>query len=159
MRALLWISEGSWEVCVDRARELLPLDADVTILHVADSEVEYLAEHAGLGRLGRHRAPPGPPIRQIAEAEAHELLDSAQDRFRRPAHTEARRGRVEREVLEACVDTDLLVLVRDGDLRRGPKSLGPRTRFVVDHAGCEVLVLWAQVPPGLDSMEWPRHLR
>jgi nucleotide-binding universal stress UspA family protein len=160
MRALLWISESSWRACVDAARDLLPADADVTILHVAASDVEELAEHPGPGRLGRrHRPPPGPTVRQIGESEAWALLESARERFGRPAQTVARRGRVEREVLEAGADADLLVLVRDGEPRRGPKSLGPKTRFVVDHVACAVLLAWPEPSPGLDAMRWPPHLR
>jgi nucleotide-binding universal stress UspA family protein len=162
MRALVWISEGSWRAGVDAARDLLPADAEVTILHVAASDVEELAEHPGPGRLGRrHRPPPGPgpTVRQIGESEARSLLESARERFGRPAQTVARRGRVAREVLEAAADADLLVLVRDGERRRGPKSLGPKTRFVVDHAGCAVLLAWPEPPPGLDAMHWPPHLR
>jgi len=38
---------------------------------------------------------------------------------------------------------DLLVLARDGDRSRaGPASLGPGARFVVDHAPCQVLLVW-----------------
>jgi nucleotide-binding universal stress UspA family protein len=160
MRAVVWISEASWQICVDRARELLPGDAEVTILHVADSAVQALAERPGPGRLGRHRKPPpGPPVRRIAESEARALLQSAQERLGRPAQTLARRGRIEREVLEVADHADVLVLVRDGKPRREPKSLGPRTRFVIDHAGCAVLLAWAQEPPGLDSIHWPPHLR
>lgn len=160
MRAVVWISEASWQICVDHARQMLPPEAEVTILHVADSEVQALAEHPGLGRLGRHRKPPpGPPVRQIAESEARALLLSAQQRFGRPAQTLARRGRIEREVLAVAERADVLVLVRDGKPKREPKSLGPRTRFVVDHAGCTVLLAWGQQPPGLDSIHWPPHLR
>ena len=160
MRALVWITEGSWPVCIDRARELLPAEAEVTILHVADGGVQRLAEHPGSGRLGRHRASPtGPAVRAIAEAEAQSLLASAAERFGRPVRTEARRGRTEREVVQASDDADILILVRDGELRRGPKSLGPRARFVTDHAGCAVHLLWAQPPPGPESMHWPPHLR
>ena len=42
----------------------------------------------------------------------------------------------------AAADADLLVVARDGERRAGPKSLGPRTRFVVDHAPCRVLLVW-----------------
>ena len=39
------------------------------------------------------------------------------------------------EVVEAAQDADLLVAAHDGDRSRlGPASLGPVTRFVVDHA-------------------------
>lgn len=159
MRALVWITEGSWQICVDRARTLLPADAEVTILHVAASDVEHLAEHPSPGRLGRRHHPPGPKVREISDAEARSLLAAAQQRLGRPAQTVARRGRIEREVLEASVGADVLVLVRAGEPRRGPKSIGHYVRFVVDHAGCEVLLAWAQAPPDLDSMPWPPHLR
>jgi hypothetical protein len=160
MRALVWITEASWQICVDRARELLPADAEVTILHVAASDVEQLAEHPGPGRLGRrHSPPPAPTIREISDAEARSLLAAAEERLGRPADTLARRGRIEREVLEASADADVLVLVRDGEPRRGPKSIGHYARFVVDHAGCAVLLAWAAEPPGLDAMHGPPHLR
>ena len=160
MRAVIWIVEGSWERCVDRARELLPADAEVTLLHVSASDVEELAAHPGPGLLGRHHhPPPGPTVRQISEAEARALLQSAQRRLGRPAELVSRRGRVEREVVEACEGSHLLVLARDGEPRREPKSLGPRSRFVVDHAGCAVLLVWPQPPPELDTVRWPPHLR
>lgn len=160
MRALVWITESSWPACVDRARELLPADAEITILHVASSEVEALAEHPGPGRLGRHRPPPpGPSVREISDEEAAALLHEAARRLARPAETVARRGRVEREVLEAAADADLLVLGRDGEPRREPKSIGHEARFVVDHAGCEVLLVWPEPPSGLKSVRWPPHLR
>ena len=160
MRALVWITESSWAACIDRARELLVPDAVITILHVAESDVEALAAHPSPGRLGRHRPPPpGPTVRQISDEEAATLLQQAAMRLARPAETLARRGRVEREVLEAAAGADLLVLARDGEPRREPKSIGHEARFVIDHAGCEVLVVWSQPPPGLESMRWPPHLR
>ena len=45
-------------------------------------------------------------------------------------------------MVEAAAGADLLILARDGERRPGPKSLGPRTRFVVDHAPCRVLLVW-----------------
>lgn len=162
MRALIWITETSWRPCIDRARELLPGDAEVTILHVAPSDVEALAEHPGPGRIGRrHRPPPRPSVREISDAEAQSLLSDAARRFARPAQTVARRGRIEREVLEASAGAgaDVLVLARDGEPRREPKSIGHYARFVVDHAGCAVLLVWSQEPPELDAVSWPPHLR
>ena len=53
----------------------------------------------------------------------------------RDVRVEQRSGRVEREVVAAAEGMNLLVVARDGDLRRlGPHSLAPATRFVVDHA-------------------------
>ena len=160
MRALVWIDENTWEGCVDHARELVPDDAQVTLLHVVSSDVEVIAAGGGPGRLGRHRRPPpGPPVRAIAAEEAQALLRAARDRLGRPAAVSARRGRVERELLEACDGVDLLVLARDGEARLGPKSLGPRTRFVADHARCPVLIVWAGEAPGAETTRWPPHLR
>jgi nucleotide-binding universal stress UspA family protein len=160
MRAVVWISEDTWEACVDQARALLPETADVTLLHVAPSDLEDLASHGGARLLGRHPPPPpGPPLRAIAEEEAEAVLAEAQTRFGRPARTEARRGKVEREVIEACAGADLLALARDGELRLGPKSLGPRTRFALDHAPFQVLLVLAEQPPGVDTIPLPPHLR
>jgi nucleotide-binding universal stress UspA family protein len=158
MRLLVWIAEGTWEACVDQAKSLLPERAEVTLLHVAPSDVEEVAAGGREGLLGRRRPPPAPTLRAIAAEEAQELLAAAQARLGRPSQTVARRGRVEREVVAACADADVLVLARDGDARLGPKSLGPRARFVVDHARCTVLLAWAQVPPGLDTIPVPPHL-
>lgn len=161
MRALVWITESSWQRCVDQARALVPADAEVTLLHVAASDVQRLAEHPGPERLGRHRRPPPrePQVRAIAQSEAEALLAAARERFGRDAQTATRRGRIEREVLEAAEGFDLLVLARDGRPTREPKSIGHYARFVVDHAGCPVLVVWAEAPPGLEDMHWPPHLR
>jgi nucleotide-binding universal stress UspA family protein len=127
---------------------------------VAPSDVEELASHGGARLLGRHPPPPpGPPLRAIAEEEARALLEAARERLARPAEVSARRGRIEREVLDACVGADLLVLARDGEHRLEPKSLGPRTRFVVDHAPCQVLLVWPEAPPSLDTIKLPPHLR
>ena len=147
MRAVVWIAESTWEACVDRARELLPGDADVTLLHVAPTDVEDVAARGAARLLGRRPPPPpGPPLRAIAAGEAQALLESAQSRLGRAAQLDSRRGKVEREVVQACVDADLLVVARDGEARAGPKSLGPHTRFVVDHAPCQVLLVWASEP-------------
>jgi hypothetical protein len=55
--------------------------------------------------------------------------------------------------VEAAAGADLLVAARDGDRARlGPRSLGPATRFVVDHAPCQVLLLWPDEVPELGSM-------
>ena len=147
MRAVVWITESTWEACVDRARELLPGDAELTLLHVAPTDVEDLATRGAARLLGRRPPPaPGPPLQAIAAEEAQALLESAQSRLGRAARLDSRRGRVEREVVEASGGAELLVVARDGELRAGPKSLGPHTRFVVDHAPCQVLLVWAGEP-------------
>lgn len=160
MRVVIWIAEDTWEGCVDAARGFVAEPAEVTLLHVAPTDVEALASHGGARLLGRHPPPPpGPPLRAVAEEEASALLEAARQRLARPAEIVARRGRIEREVLEACAGADLLIAARDGELRLGPRSLGPRTRFVVDHAPCQVLLVWPEQPPGIDSVKLPPHPR
>jgi nucleotide-binding universal stress UspA family protein len=160
MRALLWITENSWEECVDRARAILPANAEVTLVHVAPSDVEDLAAGGPPGRLGRRRPPPpGPPLRAIAGEEAQALLERARARLGRSAELDSRRGRVEREVVAACAGVDVLLAVRDGRLALSPESLGPRARFVVDHAPCAVLLVWPEPPPGLETIKPPPHER
>ena len=159
MRALVWIVEDTWEATVAEAAAFVPPAADITLLHVAPADVEELAGGGRRGLLGRH--PPPPPehgIRAISDEAAHALLEDARERIGRAAETVARRGRVEREVVAAAQDADLLVLARDGDRGRlGPKSLGPPARFVVDHAPCRVLLVWADEPPGVETIPPPPH--
>jgi nucleotide-binding universal stress UspA family protein len=149
MRALIWIAEDTWEAAVDAAAQVLAPDAGVTLLHVAAADVEELAAAGPRGLLGRrHPPPPGPPppaLSAISDEEARALLADARERLGRDAELLVRRGRVEREVVDASKDMDLLVVARDGDRERpGPKSLGPHVRFVVDHASCAVLLVWPE---------------
>ena len=163
MRALVWIVEDTWEATVAEAAAFLPADAEVTLLHVAPGDVEELAEGSRHGLLGRrrhpgHSNPPTPPdtLRAISDEAAESLLADARERLGREARTERRRGRVGHEVAAAAEGMDLLVLARDGDHSRlGPRSLGPGARFAVDHAPCRVLLVWADAPPGVDTIPPP----
>ena len=159
MRALVWIVEDTWEATVAEAAAFLPTDAEVTLLHVAPGDVETLAEGSRQGLLGRRRPPPpGPaePLRAISDEAAEALLGEARERMGREAGTDRRRGRVEREVVAAAAGMDLLVLARDGDHSRlGPHSIGPAARFVVDHAPCRVLLVWADAPPQVGTIPPP----
>ena len=65
----------------------------------------------------------------MAEAQAA-LLDAAEARLAGPAQRLARTGRVEREVVTACADADLLVLGQDGD-HTGLGAAQPRARHPV----------------------------
>jgi nucleotide-binding universal stress UspA family protein len=158
MRAVVWITERGWEACVDEAARLVPGDADVTLLCAPPGDAEEIARGGRAGLLGRRPPPPpGPPLEQLTDEAARALLGDAQARLGRPARAEVRRGRVEREVVAACAGADLLVLARDGDDRLGPKSLGPHTRFVVDHAPCRLLLVWPGEPPDADTLPPPPH--
>jgi nucleotide-binding universal stress UspA family protein len=157
MRALVWIIEDTWQATIDDARALLPSDAEITLLHVANTEPEAVARGARRGLLGRHSPPPdAPELATISEQAARELLDDALERLGRAATLESRRGRVEREVVAAAEQADLLVLARDGDRERlGPRSLGPATRFVIDHAPSKVLLIWPDTAPELATIPPP----
>jgi nucleotide-binding universal stress UspA family protein len=158
MRALVWIVEDTWQATVAEAAAFLPGSAEVTLLHVASTEAEAAARAARHGLLGRH--PPAhaahEPLRAISDQAAQELLAEAATRLGRPARREARRGRVEREVVAAAEGMDVLVLARDGDRERlGPRSLGPAARFVVDHAPCRVLLVWPDIAPAVTTIPPP----
>jgi nucleotide-binding universal stress UspA family protein len=157
VRAVVWIVEDTWEATVAEAAAFLPAGTDVTLLHVAATEAESVAGAARRSLLGRRpeQAPVG-PLRTLSEQAARELLADAAARLGRPARTEARRGRVEREVVAATEGADLLVLARDGDRERlGPRTLGPAARFVVDHAPCRVLLVWPDLAPALSTIPPP----
>jgi nucleotide-binding universal stress UspA family protein len=144
----VWLTEGTWEACVDAAREL---GGEVTLLHVVD--VDTAAALSGptglLGRAGSDGAA------MLARAE-DELIRAAVDRLGRAAGTIKTSGRPEREVVAACVGFDLLVLARDGDRSRlGPRSLGHATRFVVDHTPCKIFLVWPEASPGLSTIPPP----
>jgi nucleotide-binding universal stress UspA family protein len=158
MHALVWIIEDTWQATIAQAAAYLPVDAEITLLHVADTEAEAVARAARHGLLGRH-APvhaQEDQLRAISEQAAAELLSDAQSTLGRPARCEARRGRVEREVVAATEDIDILILARDGDRAHlGPRSIGPAARFVIDHAPCRVLLIWPDPAPPLTTIPPP----
>jgi nucleotide-binding universal stress UspA family protein len=160
VRVVVWLVEGTWKGCLDAAAQVVPPDARLTLLHVTPSEVGDITEAASAGLLGRalrsHR-----PVRhfdEVTDEAASAILEAATARLgRQDAELLHRRGRVDREVVGAVAeDVDLLVVARDGDRSRlGPHSMGPATRFVVDHAPCAVLLVWPDEPPGIESMPPP----
>ncbi|MFI9364493.1 universal stress protein [Kitasatospora sp. NPDC053057] len=160
MTVVVWITEGTWPACVDAARAHAPQDAEILLLHVSGQEVSGVAHGAFAGLLGRGRRErdPGNRVEALAAASARHLLDDAAERLGRPCARLERTGRTEHEVLTAADGADLLVLARDGDRTRlGPHSLGPATRFVVDHAPCPVLLVWPEPAPGTDTLPPPPH--
>ncbi len=158
---IVWVTEGTWGACVDTARRFIPADARAILLHVTREEISATAHAAYAGLLGRGHPErdPGQRVAAFAAASAAELLEDAARRLGRPCDRMERQGRVEREVVAAASGADLLIVARDGDRSRlGPKSLGPATRFVVDHAPCPVLLVWPEAPPGPETIPHaPRH--
>jgi nucleotide-binding universal stress UspA family protein len=162
VRVVIWLVEGTWRGCIDAAAASIPSGARVALLHVTPSDVTEVAEAAAGGLLGRafpRRTPPQ-QFQEVTEEAAAELLSAAAARLgRQDVELLHRQGRVEREVVLAVAqDVDLLVAARDGDRSHlGPRSLGPTTRFVVDHAPCAVLLVWPDQPPGVESIPPPPH--
>ncbi|MFE5816118.1 universal stress protein [Streptomyces sp. NPDC056479] len=158
MAVVVWIVEGTWPACVDAARAHAPQDAEIVLLHITGHDVADAAHGAFAGLLGRGHPErdPGTRVEHLAAASAESLLQAAADRLGRPCTRVERSGRVEREVVAATEDAELLVLARDGDRTRlGPPSLGPASRFVVDHAACPLLLVWPEPAPGLTTMPPP----
>ncbi|MCX4545946.1 universal stress protein [Streptomyces sp. NBC_01565] len=155
MTVIAWIVEGTWPACVDAARTHAPADADIVLLHVSGPDVPGAAHGAYAGLLGRARPErdPGTALEHLAAASAEQLLARAAERLGRPCTRVERTGRVEREVVAAAEGADLLVLARDGDhTHLGPRSLGPASRFIVDHAPCPVLLVWPDTAPDLKTI-------
>ncbi|MCZ4605892.1 universal stress protein [Streptomyces sp. Lzd4kr] len=158
MAVVVWVVEGTWPACVDAARAHAPEGAEVVLLHVTGHDVADAAHGAFAGLLGRGHPErdPGTRVEHLAAASAESLLRAAAERLGRPCTRVERTGRVEREVVAATEGADLLVLARDGDRARlGPHSLGPASRFVVDHAACPLLLVWPEPAPGLTTMPPP----
>jgi nucleotide-binding universal stress UspA family protein len=151
---VVWIAEIGWRSVVDVARELTP-QAEIVLVHVIPGDVEEVVHGAFAGLLGRHRSAPT-RVDEAAAEDERQLLAAAAARLDRPATLDQRRGRVEREIVDAAAKADLLVLSRDGDRSRlGPHSLRPHTRFVVDHAPCAVLLVWPGSAPAVDTIPPP----
>ncbi|MEO3764355.1 universal stress protein [Streptomyces sp. B8F3] len=168
MAVVVWIVEGTWPACVAAAAVHAPAEAEVVLLHVAPADVPGAAHGALAGLLGRggpapgrpgHEGPgrdPGERLERLADASADELLAEAAARLGRPCTRDKRTGRVEREVVAAAAGADLLVLARDGDRAHlGPRSLGPASRFVVDHAPCPLLLVWPESAPSTSTLPPP----
>jgi nucleotide-binding universal stress UspA family protein len=148
MRVLIWIVEETWKATVAAAAAFLPADVDITLLYVTAGGAQAVARGARRGLLGRPHHPSDESLDVISEQNARDLLAEAQTLLGRHAEREVRRGRIEREVIVAAEGSDLLVFARDGERRRrSPRSLGVAARFVVDHAPCDVLLVWPDVAP------------
>ena len=157
MTVIAWIVEGTWPACVDAARTWAPDGAGIVLLHVTGPEAPGAAHGAYAGLLGRARPDPGTRLEHLAAA-AGELLAAAATRLGRPCTRSERAGHAEREVVAAAEGADLLILARDGDRARlGPRSLGPASRFIVDHAPCPVLLVWPEPPPSVATIPPPPH--
>jgi nucleotide-binding universal stress UspA family protein len=155
---IAWIVEGTWPACMDATRTWAPEGTGIVLLHVTGPDVPGTAHGAYAGLLGRGHPErdPGTRLEHLAAASAGQLLSAAAERLGRPCTRVERAGRAEREVVAAAQGADLLILARDGDRAHlGPRSLGPASRFIVDHAPCPVLLVWPEPPPSVATIPPP----
>lgn len=150
---LVWVTEGTWQACVDAARLFAPADAQVTLMYVVPADLLAVTHGAHRGLLGRGHHGVDARVDEILGTSADELLAAAAQRLDRPCGRIRTHGRPGHEVATAAVDADLLVVARDGDQSHlGPRSLGKETRFAVDHAPCQVLLVWpGEAPSNMPS--------
>lgn len=155
-KVLAWVSEGTWPAVIDAARSPALEGAEFTLLHAGDEELPEAAHGAVLGLFGRGQPGPDPAslISAAAEEAAADLLERAAARLDRPCDKIQEHGHPERIVVSAAASGyDLLIMARDGDLSRlGPKSLGKHGRFVIDHAPCQVLLVWPSPAPAVSTI-------
>ncbi|MGV9316386.1 universal stress protein [Streptomyces sp. NPDC003691] len=156
MAVVVWLMEGTWPAVADAARGQVPADGRTVLLHITAPDTAEAAGAAGAGLLGR-AAPsgrdPAARIGRLAADLSHELLAAAEARIGRPCERRPLTGRPEQAVTSAASGADLLICARDGDRTHpGPHSLGPATRFVVDHAVCPVLLVWPDEGPPRDVL-------
>ena len=161
---VVWLTDSSWQSCVDAAVAFGRPDAELVLLYVTPSDVQAVAHGAFAGLLGRGRRDRDPAtlVAAAASRAADDVLTAALARVgdKRAVRTAIGAGRVEQAVVTAASGADLLVVARDGDdSRLGPHSLGPAARFVVDHAPCPVLLVWPGRVPGIESIPPPPTAR
>ena len=153
MTLVIWVNEPGWQAVIDVARSVAAPETEIALIAVVPDDIQEVATGALSGLMGRRYREPSTLAQDLA-GETDELLDAAAGRLGRPARRVVRHGRVEREVVQASLDADLLVMARDGDRTRpGPHSLGRAGRFIVDHAACPVLLVWPEHGP--QSRELP----
>ncbi len=113
-----------------------------------EEEAEMALRVARRGLVGRGAW--GEAARLLAGAldeAAEKLLDSSSRRLGHQARLVKVKGDVARGMLDLARGADLLVLARQGERdRAGPKSLGHLARFVVDHAPCDICLVWPKKP-------------
>ena len=134
LKVLAWITESGWEACVDAVARLEP--SEVTLLHVTTVDLP--------GPRGRRHDEVMTRMAHLAEEAAQALLDDAVERLDDGTvtiYTLAENGPAEDVVMRAAAEADLLVIARDSR-HPSPHSIGHAARFVVDHAPCDVVLVW-----------------
>ena len=144
---------------MDAARLFAPTGAQITLMYVVPADLLQVTHGAHRGLLGRGYQEIDSRVDEIIDTSADELLAAAMKRLNRPCGKIRTHGRPGHEVATAAVDADLLIVARDGDQSHlGPRSLGKESRFAVDHAPCQVLVVWpGEAPRNMPPPPPPPH--
>jgi nucleotide-binding universal stress UspA family protein len=119
---------------VDAVARLHP--SEVTLIHVATAELP--------GAPGRRHEQVVARMAELALEAGQALLDDAVERLGHGTatiYTLAESGLPEDAVMRAAADADLLVIARD-NRHPSPHSIGHAARFLVDHAPCDVVLVW-----------------
>jgi hypothetical protein len=152
---IAWIVEGTWPACVDAARAHAPEDEEIVLLHVSDPDLPGIAHGAFAGLLGRGHPErePGTRLQDLGAASATALLNAAAEHLDAPAHNrkgrDASSGKSPPQPREpTCWSWPATATAPTSD----PRSLGPASRFVLDHAPCPVLLVWPEPAPGIATV-------
>ncbi|MHC5110885.1 MAG: universal stress protein [Planctomycetota bacterium] len=115
-------------------------DAEFHCVHVIDDAYQYW------GALGPESIPVGPPpeaVKELAEKQMSELVDSRLANLPHPAVTEILTGRPFSEIIAYAreQEIDLIVMATHGRGALAHMLLGSTTELVVRKAPCAVLII------------------
>ncbi|MEE9965012.1 MAG: universal stress protein [Propionicimonas sp.] len=151
MKVLVWVAPGTWPAVVTAAAQRPDTD-EITLVAVDDASV--VPEGSLRGLMGRGRSLE--PESALSTDAAQDLLDQAKAALGRPCEAVLLTGPTERVVTAAAESADWFIIARDGDRSRlGAHSLGRQARFIIDHAGCTVELIWPDGIPGLNTIPPP----
>lgn len=151
-RALVCVRGFGIDRLLDRAASLLAPHLAWTIVHVIDERPSGELERAFAalpGRRSPHADAPLDRIQQIDDRLQHDVQADVERwlaTWGRQADLAFRRGIPEREILELAMELEVEIVVVGSRAETGPHRFSPVSRYVVDHAGCAVLVVAPERP-------------
>ena len=87
MKVIAWLTEGTWEACVDATAQIAPADCEIVLLHVTDPAVPESLHGAFAGLVGRggHGLDPGDAVESATRSAEEALFAAAESRLGRDA--------------------------------------------------------------------------
>ncbi len=154
MRVICAIGRRGGPELINRLTKIMVNKAEYLLLHVIDTGPRHHLEdylRGPLHRLPHHDKPARQEAVKAAEetagqASIEETMEAAQN-VGLNVSSSIKQGRPEEIIVQVAHErqADLIVIwAREGAVGRapiGPASVGHTTRFVLDHAGCDVLLL------------------